>query len=289
MAVFWEEIRKRVREHTTSADVAAMIYQKIASTGVAGPAIIKPAFYLSQLSVLTMDFIDLVERLQEEEDRNWAALLRCVCFLRECARSMVIHISAVTESLERLITMTEEVLEGEDLAALEEEEADDEEPEESLQAGATEATPSERRTESTEEIEDLHNVEREEMFPDREKLEETLRVKFRAGGFSDKVVEMTASQIGAIYLECVQFSKELSRLSKAPEQDTSTLMSILIDLQYGLESQLRGLLVEDVNVTEVEPAFALGFFTWSSHFLAELMETIGGERPTVLAGATESH
>ena len=42
MAEFWQEFRKKVLDRKTSADVAQMVYHKVASTGVAGPAIIKP-------------------------------------------------------------------------------------------------------------------------------------------------------------------------------------------------------------------------------------------------------
>lgn len=267
MAEFWEEFRKKVLEHKTSADVAQMVYHKVASTGVAGPAIIKPAFHLGQLSVLTTDFVDHVERLLEAPDSNWSAMMRSVCFVRECSRTMVDQISHAADPFERLITMVEEILEAEEFAAMdmEEEEA---EGEEEAQEG-----------EAEEEGEDLdeQDVEREEMAPERDKLRDTLRVKFRDNEFSDEVSDEMSMRLADVYLECVQFNKELARLRKAPEADTSAIMSILIDLQYGLDVQLRGLLVEDVNLSEAEPSFRLGLFTWSAHFLQEIIERLRAE------------
>jgi len=275
MPSFWEDIRKRVVQHTTSADVASMIYQKLASTGVQGPAIIKPSFYLGQISVLTMDFMDHVEQLQEIDDRDWAGYLRSVGFLRECARSIVTNIERSSEPLERLITIVEEILEGEEFAALEDEDE--------LEAAAVKAEEVEAAdTADDVEVEDA-DVAREEMSAEREALEETLRSKFRNAGFGDETGDQLAKSIGNLYLECVQLAKELSRLSKAPDEDTATAMSILIDLQYGVDSQLRSLLVEDVNVADAEPTFNLGFFTWSALLLSELMDKVGGEKPALVA------
>jgi len=281
MASFWEEIRNKVREHTTSADVASRIHQKLASTGVQTPAVTKPAFYLGQLSVLTMDFMDYTERLIELEDRDYAGYLTAVNFLRECGRSISHNISRAAEPLERLIVMTEEILESEEFATLEDEEEDlegellDEEAEADAEA----------EDEADDDLdEDEEGIEREEMSGDREALEEGLRVKLRNDGFSDSVTEALASQISGIYLECVQLARELARLAKAPDEDTSTIMSILIDLQYGLDSQLRGFLVEDVNTSELEPTFSLGFPTWSAHLVAETMELMAEKPALVTAG-----
>jgi hypothetical protein len=264
MPDFWEEIRRKVLEHTTGANIAEMVYAKVASTGVAGPVIIKPAFYLSQLSGLTMNFMRHVETLLEAPDKDTAAWVRSICFLRETGRSIVTTISQVADPLERLITMTEEVLEGEEFSALED---DGENSIASDTRGGDEG------------------AEREEIFPEKDKLEENLRSKFRKSALSEQVTNELAERLAEIYLECVQFARELSRLSKAEDEDTAAIMAILIDLQYGLDSQLRGLLVEDMNVNEPEPTFTLGFFTWSSHCLSELVESMSGESAEMVGSA----
>ncbi|MCL5774399.1 MAG: hypothetical protein M1536_08525, partial [Firmicutes bacterium] len=58
---FWEEVRAKVLEHTTSSDLTAGLYKKIASTGSNEMAMVKPTYYLGQISVLTMDYMDFVK------------------------------------------------------------------------------------------------------------------------------------------------------------------------------------------------------------------------------------
>lgn len=265
MTDFWEDFRNRVLSHTTSADVAYTIYQKVATTGIMGPSIVKPAYYIGHVSVLTMDFVDHVERLlnMKDENRN-AVLLRSVMFMRECCRSIIMDINQAAEPMERLVTMLEDILETEDLAAMEDSDLADAAGDDG--AGSVEDDDTE------------DDVERESLAPQRERLEEALRVKLRAGDFSEPVTNELAAAIGAVYLECVQFARELSRLTKAPDEDTATIISILVDLQFGLDTQLRGLLMEDVDTSDTEPTYRLGFFTWSAHLLAELMEKTRAEK-----------
>lgn len=271
MPGFWEEIRTKVASRTTSADLAAKVYRKLASTQVQGPALIRPAFLLGQLSVLTMDYMSHVERFLETDAQDWSGLLRTVCFMRECAHSTRRYILEAGEPLERVITMLEEILEGEEAEDLGE---DDFEHDLSEAEVDLEAELQGEDGESTDlAIENLDtNIEREAMSDERQALEESLRSKLRAGGFSDNITRNLAAQMAEYYLECVQLAKELSRLSKAPDGDTSTLLSILIDMQYGLDTQLRGILLEEINTSEAEPTFALGFDTWVALFLNELVE-----------------
>jgi hypothetical protein len=277
MADFWEEFRNKVLAHTTSADIANLVYQKVSTTGIAGPAIIKPAYYVGHMSVLTMDFVDHVERLLNTPDDNRSAMLRSVTFLRECGRSMIFDITQSADPLERLITLLEDVLEGEELAAMEDGELDDDDD---AALDAAEAANAEAA-----EDQDDEEIEREALAPQREALEEAIRVKLRKGDFADNTVNEFAVSVGTVYLECVQFARELGRLSKAADEDTSTIMSILMDLQYSLDTQLRGVLLEDVDTSDLEPVYRLGFFTWSSHLVAELMEKIQAERqPASLVG-----
>lgn len=268
MADFWETYRNRVLSNNTAADTASMIYQKVASTGVMPPAITRPSYYLGHVSTLLMDFVNHVERMLNLPDDNTNGLLRSVAFLRETCRSIRHDIFQVADPLERLLTMLEDVLEGEELAALEDETDLDATPAQAAAAVDTQAV----------EQQDEEEIERETLAPDREKLEEALRVKLRKGAFSDQVINEVAKTIGGVYLECVQFARELDRLSSCSEEDTSTVMSILMDMQYGLDSQLRALLAEDIDTSDFEPTYRLGFFVWTAHLAAELMEKIREEK-----------
>lgn len=268
MAEFWDTYRNRVLTSTTAADTASMIYQKVASTGVMPPAITRPAYYLGRMSTLLMDFVNHVERMLNTPDENTTGLLRSVAFMRETCRSIRHDIFQVADPLERLLTMLEDVLEGEELAALEDET--------SLEATAEQAAAV--MGSQAAEQQDQEEIEREVLSPNREKLEEAVRVKLHKGDFSEETVKEVASAIGGVYLECVQFARELDRLSTCPDEDGSTIMSILMDMQYGLDTQLRGLLMEDIDTSDFEPSYRLGFFVWTAHLVAELMDKLREEK-----------
>ena len=202
--------------------------------------------------------------------------MRSVCFLRETGRTMVEQVARAADPLERLITMVEEILEAEEFAAMD---MDEEEGE------ADEEPQGDEEAEGDDDLEE-QDVEREEMAPEKEKLRESLRGRLREHGFSDEVTDEMAARLADVYLECVQFHKELARLRKAPDADTSSIMSILIDLQYGMDVQLRGLLVEDVNLSEAEPSFRLGLFTWSAHLLQEIVDHMRAESVNSLTSAS---
>jgi len=271
---FWDAYRNRVLSGTTAADAACMIHQKVASTGVMLPAITRPAHYLGHMSTLTADFVNHVERLIETPVESSAMLLRSVAFLRETCRHMRYDITCVADPLERLLTMLEDVIEDEE--TVEREDADIEASPETVAAAANARAAAEQ---------DEEEIEREALFPNRDRLEEALRVRLRANDFSESVIVETSRAIGSVYLECVQFARELERLSNTADEDTSAVMSVLMDMQYGLDSQLRGLLMEDIDTSDFEPTYRLGFFVWTAHLVAELMEKMQNARmPMALGG-----
>ena len=275
MTSFWQEIRSKVVSHTTSADVADKVYKKLASTHVQGPALIRPAFLLGQLSVLTMDYISHVEHFLQGDAKDWSGMLRTVCFMRECAHGTRRYILEAGEPLERVITMLEEILEGEEVDLLEDEdlEHDIEEAEVDVHAEIDGRPPTDDDDQDLTSLEAIDsNIEREAMADERNALEESLRSKLRAAEISDSVTRHLATQMAEYYLECVQLAKELARLAQAPDGDTATLVSILIDLQYGLDTQMRRVLLEEINTTDLEPTFTLGFDTWSALLISEILE-----------------
>ena len=73
---FWIELRSRVKERTTSGDIAMRVYQKIATSGVNMLHIVKPSFYIGQISVLTYDYMGYVEKFLSAEDRDWGEYLK---------------------------------------------------------------------------------------------------------------------------------------------------------------------------------------------------------------------
>ncbi len=272
MADFWEQFRNSVLAATTSADVATRIYQKVATTRVMGAAVVRPAYYVGHVSELMRDFVNHVERLLNTSEDNPAALLRSIAFLRECCRSLKSDIMQVADPLERLVRMIEDLLEKEEQAALEDGNLLKLEDDASLplddEEGGEEAL-----------LDAEMEIDRESLFSQRDALSESLRVKFRDALVSEAVVNDVADVISEVYLECVQFARELARLDVAPDEDIATVMSIVMDLQFGLDVQLRNLLMEDIDTSDLEPAYELGFFTWTAHLMKDLLTRAQAVKP----------
>jgi hypothetical protein len=130
-----------------------------------------------------------------------------------------------------------------------------------------------KESEST--VEDV-KVSREEMSADYEALREELRVKIRSAEVPEKVVNALSKEIADVYQECIQLAKELYRLKNCPDADVSTLLSILVDIQYGLCHEMNRHLLEDVLIEE-QFQFDPGILTWTAHFLAEFSEKFNEE------------
>lgn len=77
-------------------------------------------------------------------------------------------------------------------------------------------------------------------------------------------------------MECVQYARELSRLSVAGDGDVATMLSILADIQFGIESRMRYLLVEDVS--EDNSSLYPGLISWAGFFLGEIAEKMNAEQ-----------
>jgi hypothetical protein len=264
---FWEELRAKILEHTTASDIAANIFEKLASSKANEILLIRPSYYLSQLSVLTMDYINYVERLLNVEDEDYAEFLKVMLYLRENAHSISNNIKEISEPLELAIQVLEESYEGETF----EEEVEEEEE---LEAVETEELEPKEEEEAEEEEKPAEEALREDFSADRDGLEESLKVKLRTAKASDRVVEEISRCLADIYLECVYLEKGLAQLDELAPGDLAGLLAILVDLQYGLDFQLRSLLIEDIFVEE-SPIFNPGFLTWSSHFLQEVTEAMG--------------
>jgi len=265
---FWDDLRSQVQKHTTAGDITVEIYRKLATSGANQLAIIKPAYYLGQLSIQTHDFMDMVEKILQVKEGELGAYLRLVLYLRESARNLYGSIREISSPLEDLILEFEELFEGEELE--EEAELGEAEPEEG------EPVPPSADEEDDDEEFDQEESSRDLLLEKREELEEALRVKLRDTGCSARVVEELANRLSLVYLECVQLAWDLGRFNSSHEGDIVNLLSTLIDIQYGLDFQLRQLIWEDL-VLDPETTFRPGLLTWAAHFVADCMEKIGAD------------
>src|SRR5690606_25010867 len=149
---FWEELRQQVRERTTAGDITYELYDRLAATGVTEVAVIQPTFYMGQFSILSHDFMDLVEKLLDAPGGDAGPALRAILYLREAARSMGRLVRHSSEPMESLLQFLEEVFEAAH--------AEDEE-----------------EHEHDHDHEHDHSEQLDEFASEREKLCESLRVK----------------------------------------------------------------------------------------------------------------
>lgn len=275
---FWNDVRNKLKQKTTACDITVDIYKKVASSGVNMLGIIKPSFYLGQMSVLTLDFLGYVENFLSAEEGDWGEYLKFMLYLRESSKRLLVNISNLNAPLTSLINMTEEIFEGENNG--DDDDIEDEvepEPIDDKYKVTIEEMNEKKESESTG-VEEI-NVTREDMASDYEALREELRVKIRSAEVPEKVVNALSKEIADVYQECIQLAKELYRLRNCPDGDVSTLLSILVDIQYGLCHEMNRHLLEDVMVEE-QFQFDPGILTWTAHFLAEFSEKFNEEYKT---------
>jgi len=275
----WEDIRKKVSAQATAAMLSEKIYKKITSTKINSLAIIRPSYYISHISEQMMDYITFVDRFLIIPEREWESYLRLMLHIKDCCRSISMSILQMTEPLEILIENLEEAFESEEFA----EDTDDmiEEEEPSAPLSEEEKTSLKATAESPHPKEESHELVREAYTSDKEVLDENIRVKLRDEvGISDSIAKELAKKLSDVYLECVHYLKSLIRLENAPDDDVSSILSILIDMQYGLDDQLRRLLMEDFFIEDL-PSYSPGLNTWIAHFLDELTEILNSEESSL--------
>ena len=276
---FWNDLRNDLAERKTASDFTMEVYKKIASSRVNMIAIIKPSFYIGQLSLLSLDFMGYVEKFLNADEGDWGEYLKFILYIRESTKRLLFNVQNLQSPLTELIRMLEEIYEGEkdtsDDGYEDEPEPEDVEKPENVDIDEM-LNEEEDKKESPEEETKEVPVSREDMAEDYEALKEELRVKIRQAEVPDRVVNLLSKEIADVYQECVQMQKELSRLAKSPDGDLSTLLSILVDINYGLCYEMKRHLLEDV-IVEDRFKFDPGLITWTAHFLADFSDKINEE------------
>lgn len=298
---YWNDLRKEVGNKSIASNITRSVYKQVAASGVNMLGIIKPAFYIGHISSLTYEYISYVEKFLQAEECDWGEYLQFALYLREISKKFLTNIENLRWPLNELIRSVEEIFEGERYSSDEEYE-EELEPERIEEPGNIEEFLSgedeEIEAEDEEPPVDDSKLTREELTADYRALKEKLLTKIRQmedpergmEEFSRKITDVFASRfrssnvcieelsrkIADVYLECVQLNRELERLQRCPEGDLSTLLSILVDIQFGLCTEMKRHLMEDVIVDE-SFNFKPGLLTWSSLFLANFSEKINRE------------
>lgn len=277
---YWQDTRKRLKEMTTSTDMTMMVYKKVATSKVNMMQIIKPSFYVGQLATLSNDFTRYVDQFLDSEERDWGEYIKFCLYIREISKRIVGSIQSLEGPLFQLIVSIEEILEGErTIGDYYEEDVEPEEIEEPENLDILEEKEEEDENEDDEEEESASGelkICREELASDHEALMEDLRVKLRQADVPPRVVKELSTEVADVYLEAIQLNRELDRLSRCPDGDLSTLLSILIDIQYGLCLEMKRHLFEDITVDQ-KFVFKPGLLTWTAHFLSNFSDKINEE------------
>ncbi|MFP4496613.1 MAG: hypothetical protein ACLFQV_00250 [Vulcanimicrobiota bacterium] len=272
---FWTDVRAESRRLRTSSDAAQCIYTKVATSGVNMLSIIKPSFFIGQLSTLAYDYISYVDKFLDVEDRDWGEYLKFVLYIREITKKLSRNITQLESPLNQLIKDVEEIFEGDQL----EEDFDDEpEPEEVDEPENIDDALSLEPVEDKNEYKEI-STDRDELNKDYENLKEELRVKIRPAEVPDRITLELAKEVAEVFLECVQLLKEIRRLEECPEGDLSSLITILIDIRFGLCREMKNHLMEDIQVEDTF-TFKPGLLTWTTHFLENFSEKINQEWST---------
>ncbi len=276
---FWNEMREELKNRRTASDVTMEVYQKIAASRVNMIAVIKPSFYIGQLSLLSLDFMGYVEKFLNAEESDWGEFLKFILYIRESTKRLLFNVQNLQGPLTELIRMLEEIYEGERNSPDEdyEDELDAEPVEKPENMNLDDMLNEDDDGKDTEDMEPSYAaVSREEMVEDYEAFMEELRVKIRQSEVPDRVINELSREIADVYQECVQLRKEIFRLMKVPDGDISTLLSILVDINYGLCYEMKRHLLEDV-VVEDRFKFDPGLLTWTAHFLSDFSDKINDE------------
>ena len=274
---YWKRTKEKLEQMPNGCETTTMVYKKVAASGVNMLSVIKPSFYLGQLSVLASDYMRYVDRFLESDDRDWGEYLKFTLYIREISKRLVVNVQTLNGPLTELITAIEEILEGE---RIEDEDYGEEKEPEALEEPDNLDMMNEDGDEDDSGADEEHEGElkilREELQADYETFKEDLRVKIRSAQVPPRIVNDLSKVIADVYLECIQLLRELERLSRYPEGDLSTLLSILVDIRYGLSTEMKRHLYEDI-VVEDQFQFNPGLVTWTAHFLASFSEKINEE------------
>jgi hypothetical protein len=102
---FWNDVRNKLKQKTTACDITVDVYKKIASSGVNMLGIIKPSFYLGQMSVLSLDFLGYVENFLAAEEGDWGEYLKFMLYLRESSKRLLVNVQNLNGPMNSLINM----------------------------------------------------------------------------------------------------------------------------------------------------------------------------------------
>jgi hypothetical protein len=240
---FWQELTEKVKQNKLATNITVQVLAKIKSAQIEEFIIVKPAFYFGQIYTLCLDYLHIVEDLLSAPPESKFDVVKGLLFIREAASSLLSDIKALAVPLEGLVLAVDDRYEQ--------------------KVGNTEVDES-----GEEEMKD-------EFVAEEASLIERLHYLFETAGNSDFVVSNLSRSIAGFYRECVHFAKAISELLDAPDGDLEMLLSILLDIQYGLEWQVRFMVEEDVlNETKAEVSFSPGLLTWSSLALTELVPSL---------------
>lgn len=234
---FWQELRDKVRQNKLGTNVTVQALSKIRSAGTPELSIVKPAFYFGQVYTLSLDFIRFVEDLLAANPENKGDVVKGLLYVREASHALLTNVRALAVPLEGLVLDLDDLYEskaGRDEEADEEEEADD------------------------------------EFAPDEASLTESLRRFFGNAGSGDSVSQNLAKAVAGLYRECVHFAEAISELQGTKDGDLEAILGVVLDIQYGLEWQMRFLVEDDVS-TDRGAGFVPGVLTWSGLVLNDLV------------------
>jgi|GEM_PF-5742154 len=260
---WWQEVRGKVREKRLAPDIAYSIFDKLLTTNCHYLLAIRPAYHFGFLYNLIVDYLKLVDLIigeVEEGDKN--KLISLLLYLQSACENIMEEINKFSPHLTHLIERV--------FVLYNEREAEKKEKASDTEMIAERGLSEEEEEEPEDFSFDMDSEKlREDLYEEKDKLAELLTSRFMWTNAPSEIINITANRIAEIYLEGIQFLRNLKRIINVSENDIETIMVALIDLSYGLEWKFRYLISNDI-VSDEGFKFTPGILTWSSLLLTEL-------------------
>ncbi len=222
----------------SAPELSVALLSKMRSSGVSDFVLLKPSFCFAEIQSQSLNFAQYVEILLDTNAENKEAIAKGLLYVRESAEALLASIRRVTLPLESLILNLDRRYEGRN-------------------------------------GNDGANLEMEKIDVEAEAEDWETRTRALLGkvGINGVVANNLSKVMANLCQETIRFSEDLGDLLAVKDGDLEGMLSIALDIQYGLEQEMRLLIEEDLR-TEEEIQFTPGLLTWSSLALHELIPNL---------------
>lgn len=257
----------------SSSNCFFKIYKKFSCYHLNEFSMIKPSYYLSEILLKVLDMINLMNRFLCMTEKDYGEAFKIILCIKENAKTLNGLIDNADRPLEFLIQDLEEYFEGEEFDDFEEEN-ENEDIDESIEEELKKADKNHTEKYSIQ----VKGLNRDEVNEIQYKISKKFTAKLNELEAEKWLVESFSANLSGLYVELVLLYRDILSIMELPEnEDIADILSILVDIQFGLSEQVKKLLVEDIYESE-EINFEPGLFTYTAHFLNQILSDFQKEK-----------